>query len=70
MFFYIPEIKFNKDELNDYYLNNNNDWALYGPQHEITSLHTKYADLSGISSIVNQFKRRLEIIENVKFLKQ
>lgn len=67
MFFYIPEIKFNKDELNDYYLNNNNDWALYGPT-DLTSLHTKYADISGISNIVNQFKRP-EIIENVKFFK-
>ena len=45
MFFYIPEIKFNKDELNDYYLNNNNDWAFIYPT-DLTSLHTKYADLS------------------------
>ena len=35
----VPEIKFNKDELNDYYLNNNNDCFIC--LTDLTSLHTK-----------------------------
>ena len=66
-YFFIPELKYNKDELYHCYLKNENEWAFYGPT-ELTSLHTKYVDLKEVDYIVNQFKKP-DIIDNIKFFK-
>ena len=66
-YFFIPELKYNKDELYHCYLKNENEWAFYGPT-ELTSLHTKYVDLKEVDYIVNQFKNP-DIIDNIKFFK-
>tara|TARA_Y100001935_G_C17091810_1_gene401538 strand:- start:44 stop:616 length:573 start_codon:yes stop_codon:yes gene_type:complete len=66
-YFYIPELKYNQEDLYNCFLNNKNDWARYGNQDH-NSLHTKYVNLKEVDYIVKQFKRP-EIIDNVKFFK-
>ena len=66
-YFYIPELKFDREELYHCFLRNENEWAFYGPT-KLTSLHTKYVDLKEVDYIVNQFKKP-DIIDNIKFFK-
>jgi hypothetical protein len=68
-YFEIPEIIFNKKELQQLYTNNKNEWASYGTSKN-NSLYTQYVSLDNavIASIINKFNN-LNIVENIKFFK-
>jgi len=68
-YFKIPEIVFDKKDLQTLYQKNLNEWVMYGEEENI-SLHTKYASLDNnvISKLMSQFKNP-SIIENIKFFK-
>ena len=68
-YFEIPEIIFNKKELQQLYTNNKNEWASYGISKN-SSLYTQYVSLDNtvIASILNKFNN-LDIVENIKFFK-
>ena len=68
--FEIKEFKYNKEELKQVYLNNNNEWAKYGKDEKLT-LHTQYVSLEHpiILKHIQQIKNYKDIVENVKFFK-
>src|SRR5210317_2268806 len=68
--FEIKEFKYNKEELKQVYLNNNNEWAKYGKDEKLT-LHTQYVSLENhiILKHIQQIKNYKDIVENVKFFK-
>jgi hypothetical protein len=67
-YFIINELKYNSERLLENYLNNKNEWAVYGTK-KTASLYASYVDCDqSLKYIIDQFKNP-DIIENIKFLK-